>query len=63
MLGKKKAFCRIIIIEGLLNVFLLFILVPKLQHIGAAISTTFVELFIAIAMLIVIKIENIPVFR
>ncbi len=63
VVGKNKEFSRIIIIEGFLNIIFLLILVQKLQHIGASISTAFVELFIVLAMLIVIKKEKILVLR
>jgi PST family polysaccharide transporter len=52
--GLTRAFSRIAISLGLINITLLFILVPRLQAIGAAMSAVLSEVVVTLAMALVV---------
>lgn len=52
--GMNKAFSRILVLSGIVNLILLFSLVPQLEAMGAAISVVISELFVTLTMAIVL---------
>jgi PST family polysaccharide transporter len=59
----KKAFSRILVLAGALNVVLVFFLIPLFQHIGAAIALFITEFFVAIFMFLFLKKKGINIFN
>ncbi len=62
-LGFKREFANIIIIAGVLNIILSFILVPIYFELGSAVAVVITELVVTIKMLNFLKRKNINVFR
>lgn len=62
-LGFKREFANIIIIAGILNLILSFILVPKYFEIGTAVAVVTTELFVTIQMVSFLRKNNIHVFK
>ncbi len=52
--GMNKAFSRILVLSGIINLVLLFSLVPQLEAMGAAVSVVMSELFVTFVMAIVL---------
>jgi PST family polysaccharide transporter len=59
----KKAFTKILIIASFINICLSILLIPTLQHIGAALSVTITESFITISMLIFLYFKGIRILE
>jgi len=53
--GRNRAYSKILMIGAFMNLLLNFILIPKFQHIGAALSVLIVEILIVLMMFIYIK--------
>lgn len=60
---RNKAYSRIIISAGVINIILALILIPFFQHVGAAISVLIVELFITINLVIYVQKNDIKIFN
>ncbi|MDX5627795.1 MULTISPECIES: flippase [unclassified Brenneria] len=63
VLGKKKVFSKILILSGIFNVFALLLLAYPFEQKGAAVSVFFTELLVTLLMYLVIKKNNIPLFK
>ncbi|MBD8069404.1 flippase [Bacillus sp. PS06] len=59
----KKAFSRIIIISGVINIIIAITIVPMYEHIGTAISVTIVESIITIMMFIYLQNKGIKILE
>lgn len=62
-LGLKRPFSRIVLVSGLINVVLLFLLVPLLQAEGAAAAVLLTEGFVTLAMALVLRKAGIHLLR
>jgi len=60
---RKKAFQNILIIASIINIIVSLLLVPLFQHIGSAISVTFVEFFVTLTMFIYLERTGIKIVR
>jgi polysaccharide transporter, PST family len=58
----KKAFSKIIISAGLLNIFLVLILAPLYQHVGVATAVLTTEIFVMFFMFLYLKKKGIKFF-
>ncbi|MCU0914689.1 MAG: flippase [Planctomycetes bacterium] len=61
--GLKRAFARILITAGVLNIGLAVALVVPLKHIGAALASLTTEIFVVTTMLLVLHRHGLHVFR
>ena len=62
-LGYKKEFAKIIIIAGVLNIILSFIIVPYYLEIGSSIAVLVTELVVTFNMLVFLRKKNIHIFK
>jgi PST family polysaccharide transporter len=62
-MGMKKAFSRILIIAGAINVLTLFVLAHWYGAAGAAAAVVGTELFVTAVMMWVLVRRNVPIFR
>lgn len=60
--NRNKQYSRIILSAGLLNIILACVLIPFFQHIGAAISVLFVEIYITVNMFFYIQNNGLKIF-
>ena len=59
----KRAFSRILISAGLLNITLALILTPLYQHIGVSVAVLTTEIFVTLSMFLYLKQKGIKIFR
>jgi len=59
----KRAFSKILISAGLLNITLALILAPLYQHIGVSIAVLTTEIFVTLSMFIYLKKRGIKIFE
>jgi PST family polysaccharide transporter len=59
----KRAFSRILISAGLLNMALALILAPLYQHVGVAVAVLTTEIFVTLSMFLYLQKKGIKVFR
>ena len=62
-LGYKKEFAKIIIIAGVLNIILSFIIVPYYLEIGSSIAVLVTELVVTFHMIVFLRKKNIHIFK
>lgn len=59
----KKQFSNIILIAGIINVLLLFVLIPQYEALGVGISVLLTEMFVTVTMFVFLKRRNINIFK
>lgn len=59
--GLKKAFTKILVIAGFINIFFAIILVNQLQHIGISIALLITEIFVVFSMFYVLQRNGLKV--
>jgi O-antigen/teichoic acid export membrane protein len=59
----KRAFSFILVLAGLLNLILIFILIPFFQQNGAALSLLITEIFVTASMFYYLKNKGIKFFK
>ncbi len=62
-LGFKREFANILIVAGIFNIILSFILVPYYFGIGTSISVVLTEVIVTFQMLLFLKKRNINIFK